>query len=319
MGHGGDLQGACAASEYRQFDFWVGNWDVNGPRGRFVGTNVVERELDGCVVEENWTNPAGYRGRSMNTYDASTGRWNQMWVDNAGQPLFLEGGLVDGAMIMTGRRVFPDPTLPDGFVVDDSITWTAITPDSVRQHWVMTFNDDPPFTAFDGRYRRVPSVTPLTEVVDPTCTANPAYRQLDFLLGEWVITRGRAHGVDGARGSGPITSVVTTDLSGCLVEDHIDGAGPYRGWSFNAYDPVTDRWHRSYMDNLGQRLALSGALDGSAMVLTGARELAEGGTVHIRLTLTPSGADRVTERWERSADGGATWAEEVELTRVRRR
>src|SRR5690349_14625624 len=28
----------CAAPESRQFDFWIGDWDVFGPAGKLVGT-----------------------------------------------------------------------------------------------------------------------------------------------------------------------------------------------------------------------------------------------------------------------------------------
>src|SRR5918996_1555494 len=44
----------CAAPEYRQFDFWLGDWNVYNPAGALVGTNRVTREFDGCVLQEHW-------------------------------------------------------------------------------------------------------------------------------------------------------------------------------------------------------------------------------------------------------------------------
>ncbi|MFI5183972.1 MAG: hypothetical protein ACHQNV_06220, partial [Vicinamibacteria bacterium] len=34
----------CSASEYRQFDFWLGDWDVY-ENGKAAGTNRVTREF----------------------------------------------------------------------------------------------------------------------------------------------------------------------------------------------------------------------------------------------------------------------------------
>lgn len=317
-GQGGGRHDACDAPAYRQFDFWVGKWDVNGPRGRLLGANVIEREVDGCVIEENWTGNGGVRGRSMNTYDAGTRRWNQMWVDVTASPLFLVGGLVDGSMVLEGRRVFPDPTRPEGFVVDDSIVWTPFTTDSLRQHWLLAFNGDAPFTGFDGHYRRVAEVTPIPVVASPTCTdpASPQFRQLDFLVGRWVVKLGSGHGHGGGHGLGLIRSTVTTDLDGCLVEEHVEGLGRYEGMSFTAYDPLSARWHRTYMDNLGQRLQLAGTLQGDAMVLAGTGWLGRR-RVQVRVTLRPAGAARVSERWE-VAEAGRPWRLEAEVVRLRR-
>src|SRR5436190_24339821 len=43
----------CDAPEYRQFDFWAGEWDVtSAANGSAAGTNSVTRTLDGCVLQE---------------------------------------------------------------------------------------------------------------------------------------------------------------------------------------------------------------------------------------------------------------------------
>ena len=51
-------QQACAAGEYRQFDFWVGRWEVTA-NDRVAGHNEITVEEGGCVVHEHW---AGARG-----------------------------------------------------------------------------------------------------------------------------------------------------------------------------------------------------------------------------------------------------------------
>jgi hypothetical protein len=47
---------------------------------------------------------------------------------------------------------------------------------------------------------------------------------------------------------------------------------------------------------------VSGGLERGSMVRTGAKQTAAGETVSVRITWTPNGADRVTQRWEFSRD-----------------
>src|SRR5690348_5305664 len=55
---------------YRQFDFWVGNWEAYGLNGKKAGDSKIELILDSCIVLENWTSAAGgYTGKSFNTFN----------------------------------------------------------------------------------------------------------------------------------------------------------------------------------------------------------------------------------------------------------
>ena len=74
----------CESSEHRQFDFWVGHWEVFGPAGKKVGENTVEVIADGCALLEQWTGNGGVTGKSLNIYDVVDRRWHQTWVDNSG-------------------------------------------------------------------------------------------------------------------------------------------------------------------------------------------------------------------------------------------
>src|SRR5262245_31354547 len=79
----------CNAPEHRQFDFWVGTWDVTA-NGKHAGVNRIEKILDGCALMESWTGASGYRGNSLNFYDAARRQWHQTWVDISGSPLALD-------------------------------------------------------------------------------------------------------------------------------------------------------------------------------------------------------------------------------------
>ena len=143
---------ACASPEHRQFDFWVGTWDVFGPAGRKVGTNRIELIADGCALLEQWTGSGNVTGKSLNIYDVTDGRWHQTWVDNGGTLLMLAGGLVDRSMVMSMSG--PGPTDSKATVLQ-RITWTPAPDASVRQLWESSSDDGRTWTVvFDGRYVR---------------------------------------------------------------------------------------------------------------------------------------------------------------------
>ncbi|NVK22118.1 MAG: hypothetical protein HWD86_06340 [Kangiellaceae bacterium] len=141
----------CSPEEYRQFDFWIGEWEVFNPQGNKVGDNKIEVILGSCVLKESWVSASQNRGHSFNIYDRSTGKWHQTWVDNGGTLLLLDGGLIDGAMVMQGE------TVGQNGKVLNRITWTPKQDKDgktqVQQVWdVSQDNGETWSTAFDGLY-----------------------------------------------------------------------------------------------------------------------------------------------------------------------
>jgi hypothetical protein len=95
---------ACASPGYRQFDFWVGDWDafdVDSP-STAVARIRVDRILDGCVLREDYQDTNGLQGQSFSIYDASRKVWHQSWVTNRGQLLVIEGKMQAGEMVLSG-------------------------------------------------------------------------------------------------------------------------------------------------------------------------------------------------------------------------
>ena len=92
----------CGAPENRQFDFWVGDWQVHKPDGSFAGMNRITLEYGGCVVHEHYATGRGYSGESLNTYDAARKIWHQTWVDDSGLLLVLEGHWDGRSMLLEG-------------------------------------------------------------------------------------------------------------------------------------------------------------------------------------------------------------------------
>lgn len=75
---------ACTAPEFRQFDFWIGLWDVY-VKGKLAGQNDVTREQDGCLLVEHWKSLRGAEtGESFNYYDVADRKWHQLYIANNG-------------------------------------------------------------------------------------------------------------------------------------------------------------------------------------------------------------------------------------------
>ena len=321
----GSLEGVCDGAGYRQFDFWVGDWRVSGvaPDGatltfRDVPSRIT-REVGGCAVAENFDG----QGRSLNSYDPATRTYHQMWVPVhrrqapvAGQTHLVGHRLPDGAMRMTGTREVPCATCPGGrFRLRDVWVWTPITRDSVRQlHQAHHPLNDSVVARFDGRYRRVPSAPPSPSPATSPCTTESPFRALDFLLGAWVLTPSD----DAAPGDRSARVVVTGDVGGCLLEERVAGPDDYEGWSFTGFSVFDDHWHRTHVDNRGARTFLRGTVRDGAAVLTGTHARADGTHTAVRMTWRLEADGRVTERWEVSHDGGATYVSDRRLIRARR-
>lgn len=139
----------CDRPEHRQFDYWVGEWDV-----RASGTsetaptplgNVIRLEDDGCVLTEHWTTPR-MTGRSLNIYDRTRGQWHQTWVDSTGG-LHEYWGNADG----DGNIVFHGSTPAAAGNVRQAVrlTFFNLGPDKARPARVRQFSE---VLGADGRW-----------------------------------------------------------------------------------------------------------------------------------------------------------------------
>jgi hypothetical protein len=118
---------------FRQFDFWIGDWDVRPTGQPAVGPparNTVTLEDNGCVIAEHWSSPNGSMGQSFNIFDRSYGEWRQTWVDNIGGQHDYRGHLIDGNMVFVGDTPAPNGRLGR---VPTRLTFFNLGPDSVRQ------------------------------------------------------------------------------------------------------------------------------------------------------------------------------------------
>jgi hypothetical protein len=139
----------CAAPEFHQFDFWIGDWEVQNPDGSKAGHNRIEPILGGCALQENWTGAGGGSGKSFNMYDRRRKVWHQTWVDAQGNMLQLDGHFADKRMTLASGET-PDSS---GKTVINRIIWEQTAPNRVRQLWEMSRDGGKTWAvAFDGRY-----------------------------------------------------------------------------------------------------------------------------------------------------------------------
>lgn len=142
-------QSTHTAPEQRQFDFWVGRWDVRDQAGTLQGRNHVEAILGGKVLQEHWQGAKGGGGTSLNAYLPGKKVWHQTWVDDQGNVLDLEGGMEGSSMVLRGE------TSAKGAKQLERITWTPLPDGRVRQFWQQSLDGGATWkTAFEGFYSR---------------------------------------------------------------------------------------------------------------------------------------------------------------------
>ena len=123
---------ACLAPQYRQFDFWLGEWDLVGADGKKSAEDKVVSILGGCAIQENWTGVKSGQGLSLSAYDPATKHWHQTLMDDSGAVLKLEGEFADGKMILVGQR----PSQKDkGVTITHRIAWNLMPDHRVHQFW----------------------------------------------------------------------------------------------------------------------------------------------------------------------------------------
>ncbi len=135
--------------EFREFDFWVGDWTVVA-NGKPAGASSVQLILDDCVILENWTGARGYNGKSFNIYNPALKKWQQFWVDNTGGSILFTGEFKDGKLNYQSETV-----QPDGSVVSGKMSFQKIPDRKVRQVWEQSTDHGKTWkVVFDGVYTR---------------------------------------------------------------------------------------------------------------------------------------------------------------------
>ena len=134
----------------RDFDFWLGSWDVANRRLKrrlagsddweeFAATSVARPILDGLGNEDVFTtdHDGGFVGMSFRFFDPERRRWSIYWADSR-RPGELDPPVVgrfDGDVgVFQGEDVFKGRPILVRF------TWSGVTTTTPR--WEQAFSDD---------------------------------------------------------------------------------------------------------------------------------------------------------------------------------
>jgi hypothetical protein len=128
-------QAASPIEAARQFDFWLGEWDLSWDDGQ-CATNSVYRDFDDRVIVENFDGrpSSELQGMSLSTYDVDAGCWRQTWVDNNGSYLDFRGEFRDGQMDLRTERVV------DGRPALMRMRWFDIRHEALTWAWERSFD-----------------------------------------------------------------------------------------------------------------------------------------------------------------------------------
>lgn len=145
-----DLPGA------RDFDFWVGDWNVYGANqpDTLGGTNRIEKRSNGCLILEEWTSATGNDGTSMNFLDPTSGQWRQIWM-GSNNYIDYSGGLnADGQMVLEGEITYFGASGSQSAPFRG--TWTPNEDGTVTQHFQQYDAENDVWNDwFVGRYVRM--------------------------------------------------------------------------------------------------------------------------------------------------------------------
>jgi hypothetical protein len=302
---------ACQDSSQRQFDFWIGDWDVVNRQRRPQGTRwgVTGRATDrvhavagGCGIVEHWrgtTAMGQVLGYSLRAWNSAKGRWDLVLLwPRPNQPRFFT---LEGAFRHGRGEFFRTVSDTAGNPVQVRFTFSDITPTSLRwndgisrdgaRSWSTTWIME--FARRDSLADALPN-GPAT--ARDRCTL-PEIHQMDAWLGEW-----EGEAVLPTGDTVPARARSYEILDGCGQVDRLElgvGKDAAQVYRVRTYEPDPGRWVEYRLDSRSGRLD---RLEGSV----------EGGT---GLLETPEGADedgrRARTRWSRIAQDGVEFETSV--------
>ncbi len=145
---------SCNSSENRQFDFWIGDWDIQQKILNIDGTwletkahTSVRSILNGCALEEHWEGDVKFfwsgmqnikhmKGFSIRCFNPKEKKWIIHWLDNNSLNM---GTGVSGNFKNGKGEFFSESNNANGNNIT-RIIFSNITENSV--HWDLAFSKD---------------------------------------------------------------------------------------------------------------------------------------------------------------------------------
>ena len=137
--------------QFREFDFWVGDWRVSDAEGTVQGENSITSDENGCVLLERWQGAQGSSGMGINYLDKITDEWVQIWHAGSGYQINIRGGLTGEGMLLRGTIHY----ISTGQTAPFRGLWTPLPDGRVRQFFEQSNDDGETWQPwFEGFYSR---------------------------------------------------------------------------------------------------------------------------------------------------------------------
>jgi len=328
-----EVGAAWAKDAYRQFDFWLGEWDVklrtlqgdNSWEDSRTARAKIYRILDGRAILELWdetraANPI--RGYSLRFFDPAKEKWR----------LFLNWPAINrsGTTTLSGTfrhgrgEFYSSQTSADGITTLSRYTFSDISSDRLR--WDDGFSDDGGRTWRSNwimEFSRAADLAEWPAEGEPAHTFHTGercdreeFREFERLEG---MFRGEARLLDssGVERTSVAQMIGYRVLDGCAIMtflEYVSGGRVHKSFSMKTFNTYVDLFEELHLDNQPDSQVLmlyGGKEDGSIQLRT-----RSGVQPSIRHTWTFPAEGRAVQVIERGA-GGAAWRPlgTIELTR----
>ena len=131
------------------------------------------------------------------------------------------------------------------------------------------------------------------------CSA-PEASQFDFWVGNWDL-----YSADTLTGTNTIYKI----MDGCTVQENFESKkSGYSGKSWSVYNPQSQTWQQTWVDNQGGYIVLDGKFENGSMTLsTAAKKIKNGKEQVYRMVYHNITKDSFDWDWESTTDNGTTW------------
>lgn len=148
-------------------------------------------------------------------------------------------------------------------------------------------------------------LVPYVQAQQPLQNLEPA-EYFDFWLGRWDLSWQNSEGVTDQG-----TNTIERVLGGHVIKENFEATSGkmkgYVGKSFSVYDPKTETWHQTWVDNQGAYLDFIGKFEGNKRIFIRKTQNPEGNSIWQRMVFYDIQKDSFNWRWEQSTDNGKTW------------
>lgn len=256
------------SESHRQFDFWVGAWDVNlriqQPTGEWKdqvqSTAHIYQILDGKAVLELWNENKineGIKGYSLRYFNEDLGKW-ELWLNWPGQNMSGSSTL-DGSFRHGRGEFFSEFPKNDSVTITQRYTFCDITPTSLR--WDNAFSEDGGKTWKEGNwimeFSRKANLAPKLSHNEAVNTYDNGLRcdsdEFKFFAdwkGNWkgnieLFNDGKGDKLNGQLDIFPV-------LDGCAIMvfmTHESEKGVVKSFSLNTYNTYASKFEEGVLTN----------------------------------------------------------------------